>query len=227
METVELHVEPREPGTKGRAKQLRRQGKIPAVFYGPKTQAIPIVIDAKEFLSRVAGFEGFHLIRLKSEAPVLAEKVALVKELQFHPVTEAILHADLFEVDLTARVHVRIPLHFEGKAAGVVRGGILQPIVREIEVECLPVDIPEHISVDVSALDIGHSLHITDVPMPAGVVAIYETDFTLVTVVPPTVEAAPPPVEAAPPAAEAAPPPAEAPGAAAPAPGKKEGAREA
>jgi len=191
VETVEIQVEPREPGSKGRAKRLRREGKLPGIFYGPKLDPVPLEINKKEFLSRVAGLEGSHLIRVKSASPLLANKVALVKEMQFHPVTGDVLHADFYEVDLTAKIQVKVPLHFVGKAAGVVRGGILQPVVREVGVECLPMEIPEYINVEVSSLDIGHSLHIEDLPMPEGVVAIYETNFTLVTVVPPTVEEAP------------------------------------
>ena len=84
-----------------------------------------------------------------------------------------------------------MPLHFVGKAAGVVRGGILQPIIREIEVECLPLDIPAYFDVDVSALDIGDSVHIEDLRMPEGVTAVYESNLALVAVVPPTVEEAP------------------------------------
>ena len=197
METVEIQIEPREPGSKGKVKELRRQGKLPGVFYGPKAQPIPLELDRKEFLSRVADLEGSHLIRIKSASPLLANRVALVKEMQFHPVSGELVHADFYEVDLTARIRVKVPLHFVGKAEGVVRGGILQPVMREMEVECLPMDIPEYFDVEVSSLDIGHSLHITDLPMPEGVVAIYESNFTLVTVVPPTVEEAPV-VEAAP-----------------------------
>jgi len=197
LETVEIQIEPRDSGSKGKVKELRRQGKLPGVFYGPKAEAIPLELDRKEFLSRVADLEGSHLIRIKSASPLLADRVALVKEMQFHPVTGEVVHADFYEVDLTAKIRVKVPLHFVGKAEGVVRGGILQPVVREVEVECLPMDIPEYFNVEVSALDIGHSLHITDLPMREGVVAVYETNFTLVTVVPPTVEEAP--------AAEAAP----------------------
>ena len=191
METVEIQIEARELGTKGKLKQLRREGRLPGVFYGPKTQPVPLEINQKEFLRRVADLEGSRLIRIKSASPLLADKVALVKQMQFHPVTSEVVHADFYEVDLSAKIRVKVPLHFVGKAVGVVRGGILQPVVREVEVECLPMDIPEYFNVEVSALEIGHSLHITDLPMPEGVVAIYETKLTLVTVVPPSVEEAP------------------------------------
>ncbi len=191
METVEIQMEPRELRGNQAPRRLRRQGKLPGIFYGPKTKPIPLEVNQKEFVSRVGELEGSHLVRIKSASPLLANKVALIKEMQFHPVTGEVLHADLYEVDLTAKIRVGVPLHFVGKAEGVVRGGILQPVVREVEVECLPMDIPEYFNIDVSPLDIGDSLHVADLPMPEGVAAIYESNFTLVTVVPPTVEEAP------------------------------------
>ncbi len=200
METLEIQVDPREKKRKRDAKRLLRNGKIPAILYGPKTAPVSLELNKREFSHRVAGLEGSHLVRLKSAAPLIADKVALVKEMQYHPISGEVIHADLYEVDLTVKINVQVPLRFTGKAAGVVRGGILQPIVREIDVECLPLDIPEYFNVDVSALDIGDAIHVEDLPMPEGVTAIYESNFALVTVVTPTVEEAP----AAPAAAETA-----------------------
>jgi large subunit ribosomal protein L25 len=201
LETLEIQADKREPGSKHKARRLRRDGKVPAILYGPKTQPVSLQLDKKDFTARVAGLEGSHLVRLKSPASDLTDKVALVKDMQYHPITGDVIHADLYEVDLTAKIQVRVPLHFVGKAAGVVRGGILQPAVREIEVECLPLEIPPFFEVEVSALDIGDSLHVEDLPMPSGVQALYESNFALVSVVPPTVEeapaAGPAPVEAA------------------------------
>ena len=191
METLEIQVEARDKQRKRDARRLLRSGKIPAILYGPKTAAVGLALDKKEFSRRVAGLQGSHLVRLKSGAAALAEKVALVKDMQFHPISGDVIHADFYEVDLTAKIQVHVPLHFVGKAAGIARGGILQPIVRELEVECLPLDIPEFFNVDVTALDIGDSVHIEDLQMPEGVVSIAEENLALVSVVPPTVEAAP------------------------------------
>lgn len=191
METLEIHADAREKKKKRDAKRLLRGGKIPGILYGPKMQSVALEFDKREFSNRIAGLEGSHLVRLKSATASLADKVALVKEMQYHPISGDVIHADLYEVDLTAKITVHVPLHFVGKAAGVVRGGILQPIVREVEVECLPLDIPEFFNVDVSALDIGDSVHIEDVTMPEGVTVIAESNFALVAVVPPTVEEAP------------------------------------
>jgi large subunit ribosomal protein L25 len=191
LETLEIQADTRDAGTKQKARRLRRAGKIPGILYGPKTQPVALELNAKEFSSRVAGLEGSHLVRLKSGSTTLSEKVALVKDMQHHPISGDVIHADLYEVDLTAKIQVHVPLHFVGKAVGVTRGGILQPIVRELQVECLPLDIPEFFNVEVSGLDIGDGVHIEDLPMPSGVVAIYESNFALVTVATPTVEEAP------------------------------------
>ena len=203
METLEIQVDARDKQRKRDARRLLRNGKIPAILYGPKTAAVGLALDKKEFSRRVAGLQGSHLVRLKSGAAALAEKVALVKDMQFHPITGDVIHADFYEVDLTAKIQVHVPLHFVGKAVGIARGGILQPIVREIEVECLPLDIPEFFDVDVSALDIGDSVHIEDLQMPGGVASLAEDNLALVTVVPPTVEETP--TTAAAPAVEGAP----------------------
>ena len=221
METVELEAELRTNSGKGAAGRMRRGGKFPAVFYGPKQPATKISVDSKEFLQKVSALEGSHLIRFRSALDTLADKVALVKDAQYHPVTGAVLHADFYEVDMAAKLRVRVPLHFSGKAAGVALGGILQPVRRDVEVECLPSEIPEFIDVDVSALNIHDAIHVSELQAPAGVAVRYDNDFTLVTVLPPTVEevkveeAAPAEaaVEGAP-AAEAAKPEAEKKGAA-------------
>jgi large subunit ribosomal protein L25 len=191
LETLEIKADPRVAASKNAARRLRRAGKIPAILYGPKIASVPLQVDSKDFSTRIAMLEGSRLVRLKSADPALTEKVALVKDLQFHPISGQVIHTDLYEVDLQARITVRVPLRFTGKAAGVVRGGILQPIVREIEVECLPLDIPGAFNVDVSALDIGDSIHVEDIPMPEGVTALYESNFAVVTVVTPSVEEAP------------------------------------
>ena len=203
METLEIEVNAREPGSKHQARRLRREGKIPAVLSGPKVQPLPLELNRKDFSNRVAGLEGSHLVRMKSASANLADKVALVKEMQYHPITGDVIHADFYEVDLTARIEVSVPLHFVGKGAGVVRGGILQPIVREIQVECLPLDIPQYFDVDVSGLDIGDSVHIEDLPMPEGVTAVFDSNFALVTVATPTVEEEPTAAVAATPEAAA------------------------
>jgi large subunit ribosomal protein L25 len=135
-----------------------------------------------------------------------------LKEIQRAPVSRDILHADLYEVDLNRAIRVRIPLRFIGKAEGVALGGILQPLEREVEVECLPLEIPEFMEVDVTVLGIHDVVHVSSLKFAANVKPIFDTDYPVVTVLPPTVEAAPTPaaeavaaVEGAVPAEGAAP----------------------
>ena len=208
METVEITIERRTPHGKGVARRLRRTGIVPAIFYGPKRTTVSVGIRAKEFEERLGHLEGSHLIRLvhgDTSDSELHDKMALLREVQRHPVTGDLLHADFYEVDLAERLTVSVPLRFLGKAAGVVTGGILQPVLREIEVECLPTEIPDFLEVDVSPLGIHEAVHVADLHLPEGVTLVGDPGRTVVTVLPPTVEEAKvaEPTEAAP--AEGAP----------------------
>lgn len=198
METVEIGIERRSDGGKGSARRLRANGKIPAILYGPRRTTTPITVSAEEFGQKLTHLEGSHLIKLLDASgsdAELHERMVLVREMQVHPVSGAVLHADFYEVDLTERLTVSVPLHFVGKAAGVVNGGILQPILREVEVECLPTEIPDFLEIDVSGLDIHEAVHVGQLTLPEGVSPVGDPTRTVVTVLPPTVEAAP--VEAA------------------------------
>ena len=186
METVEVSVETREVGNKRDAGRLRRSGKLPGVVYGRGTDGVAMQVDGKELRTRVGRLEGSHVLRFKSAAGNLDGRLVLVKDVQYHPVTHAVAHIDFYEVDLTRKITVMVGLHFVGRAEGVVHGGVLQPIVRELEVECLPMDIPAEIEVDVSPLEIGHALKAGDITLPSDVVN-HTPDLTLVSVLAPTV----------------------------------------
>jgi large subunit ribosomal protein L25 len=195
METLEIKVQRRSGTGKSVTRKLRRGGTIPAVFYGPKRTTASIGVAAEEFARKLLRLEGSHLIRLVNDGGSdgdLHDKMVLMREVQLHPVSGDVLHVDFYEVDLTERLAVSVPLHFMGKPVGVVDGGILQPILREIEVECLPTEIPEFIEVDVSALGIHEAIHVSDLKLPEGVTPTGEAGLTIVTVLPPTVEEAKP-----------------------------------
>lgn len=188
METIDLAVEPREKATKGAVRSLRRAGRVPAVLYGAKRSALLVTVDRKEFETKVGSIEGTHLIRLSSAASDLGGCLVLVKEIQRDPVERTLLHTDLYEVDVTSKLKLSVPLHFVGRAAGVDVGGILQPIKREVEVQCLPTEIPDFIEVDVSALGIHDAVHLSDLKVPPGVDLVIDPDEAVVTVLPPVVE---------------------------------------
>jgi large subunit ribosomal protein L25 len=173
---------------------MRATGRVPGIVYGPKRQALAVSVSALELERKIAHLEGARLVRLlnpTTEDPELHDRVVLVREMQEHPVTGAILHADFYEVDLTARIEVNVPLHFVGKAAGVVGGGILQPVMRELRVECLPTEIPAYLEVDVTPLGIHDALHVRDMRLPEGIRAVADAGQTIVTVVSPTMEETP------------------------------------
>ena len=196
METVVLAVEDRQVKSKGDAGRMRRSGKVPAVFYGPGKTGAPICVDAREFRFKLDGLEGSHLIQLTSPGSAVNEKLALLKEVQRHPVTNAPVHIDFYEVDVNKPIEVTVPLHFIGKAQGVTAGGILQSLRREVTVECLPREIPEFIEVDVSSLALHGSVHISELILPTGAKAVYDTDDPVVTVVSPVVAETKAPTEA-------------------------------
>jgi large subunit ribosomal protein L25 len=198
METVDITVERRSGSGKSAARKLRRAGVVPAVFYGPGRDAVSISVAADEVEKKLAHLEGSHLIRLVNGGDAdLHDKMVLMREMQRHPVTGSVLHADFYEVDLTERLVVSVALHFVGKPVGVVAGGILQPVLREIQVECLPTEIPEFVEVNVSGLGIHDAVHVSELTLPEGVTAVNEPLQTLVTVLPPTVEEAKPAAEGA------------------------------
>jgi len=187
METVELAAEIRATRPKSRRHELRRQGHIPAILYGPKTKATAIAISAVELRSRVSASARQRLMRLRSSSPELNDRHVIVKDIQRAPVSGNFVHADFYEVDLTRPLRVSVPLRFTGKSLGVAEGGILQPLVREVEVECLPLEIPEMIEVDVSALDIHNVIHVSAMTFAGNLKPIFDTDYPVVTVLPPTV----------------------------------------
>jgi large subunit ribosomal protein L25 len=189
MERPALSAEIREGVGKGKAKKLRAQGLIPAVFYGPRTQSISLVIDSKEFVKTLQTEAGENvLIDLNIRRGDHSEqKVVMVKDLQLDPLQGTTLHTDFYEVAMDEMVTVEVPIHLVGKPEGLKMGGILEQIRRTIQIQSLPGDIPKGIDVDVSPLKIGDSIHVREIQ--AGKVKIlFETNFTIATVVPPAVE---------------------------------------
>jgi large subunit ribosomal protein L25 len=195
----QLAVEPRAGCRKGHARKLRAAGRIPAVCYSPGSAATRITLDPKALdrllLKSSAGMN--TLIDLSGGG--LDGKVVLVKELQRDPVTSVLLHADLFAVDIDKPIEVKVPVRIVGTPTGVTfGGGILDFPMREIEVLCLPRAIPEDLPIEVGALQVGDSIHVREIALPAGVELISDPDLSVVSVVLPSKEEEPTPVEAVP-----------------------------
>jgi large subunit ribosomal protein L25 len=168
---------------------LRRQGLIPAVLYGPKTESIALTISALD-LDKVYEESGSEhvILNLIIENGGTQNRTAMVKELQTSPVTSQYLHVDFYEISLEKEITVKVQVEVTGKCKGVENGGFLQLIRHELDVSCLPADIPGKIEVDVSDLDIGDSLHVEEIDVGEKVTLLYDSNFTVVTVVAPTVE---------------------------------------
>lgn len=198
METVDLVCEKREVRPKGLVNRIRRAGRVPAVMYGNHGSAVAIAVGGAELKARVSTASRQRIMRLKSESPELNDKHVILKEIQKLPVSGDIVHADFYEVDLTRPLRVPVPFRFIGRAAGIADGGILSPLERQVEIECLPLEIPESVEVDVTALKIHDVLHVSTLEFPANIRPIFDTDYPVVTVMPPTV------AEVAAPAAAAA-----------------------
>ncbi len=186
METIKLSVEPRQERGKGEMGRLRRGGKVPGVFYGPGTNSASVCVDTREFHYKVEGLEGSHLIEFLSRATDLNGKIALLKDVQHHPVTTEPLHIDFYEIDVKVPIQVAVPVHFVGKAEGVTAGGVLHYFRREVMVECLPLDIPESIEIDVTPLELNDTVRVEDLKLPPGVSALEDAQLILASVAIPT-----------------------------------------
>ena len=226
MSETALVVESRANTGKGAVRKLRAAGRIPAILYGQGKESVPLTIDprALEKVLKTGGANTLLDLTVQGRTD-LGSPVALVKELQRHPIRGTILHADLYQVDLTKTVEVEVPIHLTGKAKGIDFGGILEHSLREVALECLPRSIPASIEVDVSNMEIGDVIHVRDLTLPAGVSLLSDPDLGVVHVALPAAEETPAAAaaEAAPAAEGAAAAPA-AGAAAAAAPAAKKGA---
>lgn len=192
MEQIDLKAQVRTTTGKGPARALRREGRIPAVLYGQKADAIMLSIDFKEFelIVKKANI-GSVLLNLQIQNGKTITRPAMIKELQTNPVTGAFLHVDFYEIDMQRKITVSVPVVTRGKSAGVEEGGLLQIVRRELELFCLPTAIPEAIEVDISDLTIGDSIHVQEIPLPGDVELPEDIDFTVITVLAPKVEEEP------------------------------------
>ncbi len=188
MEQQSLSVESRTGTGKSVTRKLRAVGKIPAVVYGlGNSKAITL---QPEILKSILLSEGGRNKILALKGAGLDGKHVLVKDYQVDPVSRALLHADLLEIDVTKKIEVTVKLNFLGKPIGVADGGVLNVIERSILIKCIPTAIPNHIDIDVSALTIGDSIHLDELKLPENVEKSSQANPTLVTVVPPAKEEA-------------------------------------
>jgi large subunit ribosomal protein L25 len=192
LKQVELTATARETKGNGPARRLRREGWVPAVLYGPgaETKQLSVAVRDLEHVVQKGNIRR-TIFSLSIQNGGSVTKLAVIKELQTHPVNGQYLHVDFYEIDMNRKLRVMVPVLPKGKAKGEEFGGMMQIIEREIEVFCLPKAIPESLELDVSGLGIGDTLHIKDIALPPGVELPPGENYTVVTVVSPKAEAAP------------------------------------
>ena len=192
MGEASLVVEIRTEGGKGMARRLRREGRIPAVVYGSQLAATSISLDPGQLESLIrTSHAGVNTLIDLSGAAEVTGRTVLVKELQREPVRGSLTHVDLYEVDANARIRVAVPIHLSGTAEGVTMGGLIDHSLRVLELDCLPRAIPDEILVEVNALNIGDSLHVSDLALPDGVELVTHGELSVVSVVAPRAEEEP------------------------------------
>src|SRR5262249_32625060 len=197
MAEIVVSAKQRTDRGKNAARRLRRQGLVPGVVYGGKSGNVAVAVDPKA-LQRVLRSEAGRNTILKIDIAGAGASNAILKSWQVDPIKESFLHADFYRIAMDVAIRVTIPILIKGEARGVkVDGGILEVVTREIEVECLPGDIPEHIDVEVSDLGINGALRVSDLPPNAKVKVLEPPDQVVVHVVSVKEEVAPTPGVAA------------------------------
>jgi len=190
---LELTARKRDRSGKGPARGIRRESRVPAVLYGPKTESIPLTVSAiqLEKLLRDTGGES-KLLNLKIEdGGSDGARQVLIREIQVHPVRRLFLHIDFYEVPLDQLIVLEVPIVLIGDAIGVQKGGELNLIRRTLSVRCLPNQIPENIQVDVSAIDLGQILHVEDLEALSSFEFMDDKNVGIVSVIAPEVAATP------------------------------------
>jgi len=184
MEITELAAQVRKEHKKGPARRLRQQGFVPAIFYGRSAENILLAVNNKELLKLHKDKKDHSFIKLIIDdgGKKKIEKLSLIKELQVQPLTGKFYHADFYEVDMKHKLTFEVSLRFTGKAIGVENGGELQHIKREVKVSCLPANLPDHIDVDVSALDIGDSIKVKELKLAEGMTVLDPPDAAVAAV---------------------------------------------
>ncbi|MEO5374748.1 MAG: 50S ribosomal protein L25/general stress protein Ctc [Alphaproteobacteria bacterium] len=186
-EIAKIAATTRDRAGKGAARATRRAGLIPGVIYGDKKPPVMIAIEPRA-LAIELNKPGFYTRMFDIESASGVER-ALCRDLQFHPVTDKVLHADFLRISASSTVHVAVPIHVENElqSPGLKRGGVLNLVEHTIELVGRPDAIPSHISIDLTGKDIGDSVHIADVVLPEGVKLLHaDRDFTLITIVAPS-----------------------------------------
>jgi large subunit ribosomal protein L25 len=183
-----LNAQVRKGTGKGAARSLRRQSLVPAVFYGSAVESVPLMVNPKDLKKLLATGSGENVLFDLTIVNGGAEQShrVMIKEIQVDPVKRTVLHVDFCLIAMDRKITVEVPIILKGVPAGASDGGILQQVRRTIEVSCLPDQIPDALVLDVSALGVGDSLHVSDLKVPESVELVEEGRLSVATVLAPT-----------------------------------------
>lgn len=188
MKSIQVSAEVRSSYGKNAARQLRSRGRIPGVLYGQKETALSLSVDPKDLLAILHSASGHNTI-FSLDVQDRGTASVMLKEWQFDPVNESLLHADFLRIAMDNALQVGVPVLPVGVATGVKdQGGIFEFVLRQLEVECLPADIPEHITTDISHLEIGSNLRVADLQVDPKLKVLSDPDLVVAHVVPPKEE---------------------------------------
>ena len=189
MKTADLAAERRLTRGKNAARQLRVTGKIPAVFYGQGSESIALAVKYQDLVSILHGQESRNtLLNLRIDSGSEEPLLSLPKDIQFDPVEGNIIHMDFQQVHLDRPINTQVPIHLVGSSPGVAQGGVLEHLRRELDIECLPMDIPDFFEVDISTMEIGDSVHVSDLNLSEKIRILSDAHQTIILVAAPTVE---------------------------------------
>ncbi len=187
MEQVALEAQRRAEVGKGPARRLRKKDVVPGVAYGLDKETMPIAVARDELEATLRTEQGLNvLLNLRIEGvEVEKDTAAIVKEVQRHPVSRAPLSVDFQWISLTQAITVTVPIRIEGESPGVIEGGVVDQIMHEIQVQCLPTNIPDHFVADITGMEINDTLHVETLDVPADVEILADPSDALVSIAPP------------------------------------------
>ena len=189
MQKIQLQANVRKEISKGATKALRKQECIPAVLYGHGIKTLNLAVEQKNFEQVVKKMHGENILISLSidDNGSSKQETVMVRGIQYHPVSDELLHIDFYKIRLDEKITTRINIVLTGDAPGAKEGGVLDHSIRDVEVSCLPDKIPGHFEVDVTQLEIGSSIHVRDLKISEDVEVLADPDQAIVSIVPPTI----------------------------------------
>jgi large subunit ribosomal protein L25 len=187
---VKINATVRQTGKQSILTDLRTEGKVPGTFYGKKIDPVTIFVDEDELREAMNTEAGSNVMvdLVIDDSALKGKQTAMIKDLQKNPITGVIKHVDFVKVSMSEEIHATIPVTVVGESAGVKLGGVMQHSIRELNVKCLPGNMPEHYEIDVTEMNVGDSVHVKDLAVIEGVEVLNDPEEILVSIVPPAKE---------------------------------------